>query len=171
MFLATFFSIFCPSKLHSKFCIEKMTEKVRKSRISVSQNHAQTLPKSMSQKTYDFSSIFVRKMLCCQNADIDSVLVFTVQNGSRTFFFKLLFAWIWGPKNLPKTLEKRCPNPYKIDPKNVLFFNIDFFGFWPRFRRVLGLQDGAKSAALLAAPGVLNPTAFYACINILLCMH
>ena len=24
-----------------------------------------------------------------------------------------------------------------------------------------------KSAALLAAPGVLNPTAFYACINIL----
>ena len=26
---------------------------------------------------------------------------------------------------------------------------------------------GAKSAALLAAPGVLDPTAFYACINIL----
>ena len=22
------------------------------------------------------------------------------------------------------------PNPYKIDPKNVLFFNIDFFRFW-----------------------------------------
>ena len=34
-----------------------------------------------------------------------------------------------------------------------------------------GLDFGAswasKSAALLAAPGVLNPTAFYACINIL----
>ena len=55
-----------------------------------------------------------------------------------------------------------------IDAKNVLFFNIDFFGFGPRFRRVLGLQDGAKSAALLAAPGVLKPTEFYACINILL---
>ena len=27
---------------------------------------------------------------------------------------------------------------------------------------------GAKSAALLAAPGVSEPTAFYACINILL---
>ena len=27
---------------------------------------------------------------------------------------------------------------------------------------------GTKSAALLAAPGVLNPTAFYACLNILL---
>ena len=39
----------------------------------------------------------------------------------------------------------------------------------------LGLDFGAswasKSAALLAAPGVLNPTAFYACLNILLCMH
>ena len=31
----------------------------------------------------------------------------------------------------------------------------------------MGLQLGAKSAALLAAPGVLEPTAFYACINIL----
>ena len=38
----------------------------------------------------------------------------------------------------------------------------------------LGLNFGpswaSKSAALLAAPGVLEPTAFYACINILLCM-
>ena len=65
-------------------------------------------------------------------------------------------------KNLPKTLPKRGPNPLKIDAKNVLFFNIDFFGFRPRFWRVLGLQDGAKSAAQLAAPGVLKPTAFYA---------
>ena len=134
------------------------------------QNPPKIHSKSMSQKTCDFSLIFVRFLLLVARANIDFVLVVTIQNGSRMFFFKLLFAWIWGPKNLPKTLEKRCPNPYKIDPKNVLFFNIDFFGFWPRFRRVLGLQDGAKSAALLAAPGVLNPTAFYACINILLCM-
>ena len=41
---------------------------------------------------------------------------------------------------------KPGPNPKKIDCENVLFFNIDFFGFWPRFRRVLGLQDGAKLA-------------------------
>jgi len=52
-------------------------------------------------------------------------------------------------------------NPLKIDAENVLFFNIDFFGFWPRFWRVLGFQVGAKSAALLAAPGVSNPTAFF----------
>ncbi len=103
-----------------------------------SQNPSKILSKSMSQKTCDFSSIFVRKMLCCQNADIDSVLVFTIQNGSRTFFFKLLFAWIWGPKNHPKTSQKPCPGDPKIDLENVLFFNIDFFAFWPRFWSLLG---------------------------------
>ena len=36
-------------------------------------------------------------------------------------------------------------------------FGVDFGASWP-----------PKSAALLAAPGVLEPTAFYACINILL---
>ena len=76
-------------------------------------------------------------------------------------------ACVFGPKNLPKTLPKRDPNPLKIDAQNVLFFNIHFYRFMPRFWRVLGLQLGAKSAALLAAPGVLDPTAFFACINIL----
>ena len=80
----------------------------------------------------------------------------------------LLFAWIWDPKNHPKTSWKPCPGDPKIYLENMLFFNIDFFAFWPRFWSLLGLQDGAKSAALLAAPGVSNPTAFYACINILL---
>ena len=39
----------------------------------------------------------------------------------------------------------------------MLFFNIHFFGFWPRFWRLLGLQLGAKSGTLLAAPAVLKP--------------
>ena len=76
-------------------------------------------------------------------------------------------ACIFNPKNPPKTLPKRGPNPSKFDAENVLLFNIDFFGFRPRFWSVLGLQLGAKSAALLAAPGVLKPTEFYACFNIL----
>ena len=38
----------------------------------------------------------------------------------------------------------------------MMFFSIDFLGFWPRFGKV----SASKSAALLAAPGVLNPTAF-----------
>ena len=45
-------------------------------------------------------------------------------------------------------LPKRRPNPSKIDVKNVSFFNIDFFGFRPRFWRVVGLQFGAKLAIL-----------------------
>ena len=49
-------------------------------------------------------------------------------------------------KNLPKTLPKRSPNPSKIDAKNMLFFTIHFYGFGPRFWRVLGLQVGAKLA-------------------------
>jgi len=68
-----------------------------------SPNPSKTPPKSMFQQTCDFSSIFASKSLCSKSADIDFVLVFTVQNGSRTFFFMLLFAWIWDPKNHPKT--------------------------------------------------------------------
>ena len=49
-------------------------------------------------------------------------------------------------KYVPKSLPKRGPNPLKIDAKNVLFFNIGFFGFWHGFWKVLGLQLGAKLA-------------------------
>ena len=56
------------------------------------------------------------------------------------------FSCIFPSKNHPKTLPKRGPNPSKIDAENVLIFNIDFLRFWPRFGRVLGLQDGAKLA-------------------------
>ena len=61
---------------------------------------------------------------------------------------------------LPKTIQHRR----KIDARNVLFFNIDFLGFGLDF----GASWASKSAALFAAPGVLNPTAFYVCIDILL---
>jgi len=56
------------------------------------------------------------------------------------------FSCIFPSKNHPKTLPKRGPNPSKIDAENVLIFNIDFLRFWPRFGRVLGLQNGAKLA-------------------------
>ena len=47
-------------------------------------------------------------------------------------------------------------------------FWIDFGRVWGEFGCVLGEFGHSKSAALLAAPGVLNPTALYAGINILL---
>ena len=102
-----------------------------------SQNPPKMPSKSMYPKTYDFSSIFVQKMLCCKSADIDFVLVFTVFYACRTLFFKSLFACIFGSKNLPKTLPKRRPSPSKIDAKNVLFCNIDFWRFGRRFWSLL----------------------------------
>ena len=109
-----------------------------------SQNPSKTPPKSMSQQTCDFSSIFASKSLCRKSADIDFVLVFTVLVACRTLFCESLFACIFGPKNLTKTFPKRSPNPLKIDAKNVLVFNIDFLRFGRRFGRALGLQDETK---------------------------
>ena len=111
-----------------------------------SQNRPKIHSTSMSPKAYDFSSNFARKMLCCNSADIDFVLVFPILFACRALFFESLFECILGPKNLPKTSPKRRPNPLKIDVKNVLFFNIVFFGFRPRFWTLLGLQLGAKLA-------------------------
>ena len=102
--------------------------------------------KSDVQKTCDFSLNFVRKMLCCNSADIDFVLVFPILFACWALFFESLFECILIPKNLPKTTPKRRPSPLKIDVKNMSFFNIVFFGFRPRFWKVLGLQDGAKLA-------------------------
>ena len=114
--------------------------------LKPSQNPLKMPPKSTSQKTCNFSSIFVRKMLGCTSADIDFVLVFTILFACRALFFESLFACIFGAKNLPKSSPKPLPNPLKIDAKNASFFNIDFFSFWTRSWSLLGLQVGAKLA-------------------------
>ena len=103
------------------------------------------LPKSTSQKTCNFSSIFVRKMLGCTSADIDFVLVFTILFACRALFFESLFACIFDAKNLSKSFPKPLPNPLKIDAKNTSFFNINFFSFWTRFWSPLGLQMRAPN--------------------------
>ena len=109
-----------------------------------SQNPVKIQFKSMSQKTCDFSSIFPEKMLCRKSADIDFVLVFPIQNGSRTLFFTSFFLHIFGLKSLQKTLCKPSPNPSKIGAKNMLFLSIGFLGFRPPFWSLLGFQVGAK---------------------------
>ena len=58
--VGNFFSIFCSSKLQSKFCIEKTSKKVRKSRILASQNPAKTLPKSFQNRCPKKHAIFHR---------------------------------------------------------------------------------------------------------------
>ena len=103
----------------------------------LSQNPTEMPLKSMSQKTCDFSSIFDLRTVCCKSADINFVLVFPILFACRTLFFKSLLACLLAPKNLSKPLPKRCPNPSKIDAKNVLFlvslfsgFGLDFGGSW-----------------------------------------
>ena len=44
--------------------------------------------------------------------------------------------------SLPKAIQNR----FKIDSKNMLIFNFDFFSFWTRFWSLLGFQIGAKLA-------------------------
>ena len=70
------------------------------------------------------------------------IIIFRV----RSFHSQFEISSTLSSKKHQKILRKRRPNPLKIDAKNVLFFNVDFFGFRPRFGKVLGLQDGAKLA-------------------------
>ena len=69
---------------------------------------------------------------------------------------------VFASKNLSKTLRKRRPKPSRIDVENRLFFSIGFLGVRPRFWSLLGLQ---VRRAAVGSPGVLEPTAFYACIK------
>ena len=126
-----------------------------------SQNPSKIPLKSMSPKTCIVSSIFARFLQFAAKADSGSDPLGMVFCAHQTIFPKLLFAWIFGPKNLLKTLPKQGPNPSKIDAKNVLVFSIDFFAPWPRFGSLLGLQDGAKLGILATRPeGPSLPRAF-----------
>ena len=60
-------------------------------------------------------------------------------------------------------LQNRVQNLEKSMSKMCCFLTSTFWGIGLDF----GASWASKSAALLAAPGVLDPTAFYACINIL----
>ena len=104
--------------------------------------------KSRFQKTYNFSSIFARVLMLVARASIKKTCAHAVFCWCFTQFSVSLLACIFDAKTLLKTLPKRGPNPSKIDAENVLFFNIDFLGFWPRFWSLLGLQLGAKLAIL-----------------------
>ena len=106
------------------------------------------IPKSMQ-----FFVDFCLKIALSHKRQHQFRIGFTVFFACRTLFLVSLFACILDLKNLPKTLPKRSPNDEKIDVKNVLFFNIDFLGFRPRFWSLLGLQLGAKLAILAQNSG------------------
>ena len=56
----------------------------------------------------------------------------------------LLSARTSAPKNLPKTFPKLRSNHCKIEAEHVLFLNVAFFGFEPRFWSLFGFHLGAK---------------------------
>ena len=154
LFFAFFFD-FLPFQVAFKILHRKNVEKSAKIEDfglpKPSQNPPKILPKSMSQKTCKFGELlnnFCNKF----NLPKPQKYQFSLRkiNIFKVFvkFVFLGFSCIFGPKNLPKTLPKRGPNPSKIDAKNVMFLNIDFLGFWPPFWSLLDLQDGAKLAIL-----------------------
>ena len=65
--MESFFSIFYPSKLHCKFCVDKLWKKMRKSRIWASQNPPETHPKSFQNRCLRKHTIFHRFLrdFCC----------------------------------------------------------------------------------------------------------
>ena len=146
----TFFSIFWPSKKCFKICFEKITPKVRKLRFSASQNPSKILPKRLRNRCSNKQAIFHRFLL--QRASVakapTSILYWFLQyKMALGRFSSCCFLHGFGiQKNIQKPIKKPCPGDPKIDLENMLFFNIDFFAFWLRFWRLLGLQLGAKLA-------------------------
>ena len=115
------------------------------------QNRPKKLSKSKVQKTSDFSSIFYINLTYFFSRfswkyafSLEKIINFRVRSFNSQFEISSEFS----SKNHQKNLPKRRLNPSNIDAKNVLFFNIDFFGFRPRFQKVLGVQLGIKLAIL-----------------------
>ena len=134
----TLFAILWLSEKHFKFCFEITSKKLEKSRIWVSQ----TLPKSSQKPSKinvpknmrfftDFCSINVLSRKCRHQFRIGFYSVFCLSDT----FFRFAVRTRFGSEKPTKTLPERGSSPSKIDVKNVLFYNIDFCGFWPQVGR------------------------------------
>ena len=150
-------SNFCPSQACCENDFEKTSKKVRKSWILASQNPSKIRPKCLQNRCptklaffrrffayfgcFRLRALFLRsgtnlaKNVVLLHYEHISIVCLSEHKATKKY-----------RKNLSKTLPKRGPNPSKIDAKNMLFFNIHFYGCGPRFWRVLGLQVGAKLA-------------------------
>ena len=95
------------------FFLEKIGKIIDFGLPKPSQNPSKIHLKSRSQKTHIFSSILVRFFEFAAKADSASDPLGMVFCAHQTLFFRLPFAWIFNPKNLPKTLPKRGLNLQK----------------------------------------------------------
>ena len=114
------FSNFRVSKLHSKFCMEKTSQKVRKSWILASQSLPKTLPKSIQNRCPKKHAIFHRFLL-------ETCFVATVP--TSIFYWFLQCFLLVGHFSLnrflhefsvQKTYQKPFQNEARTPPKSML---------------------------------------------------
>ena len=145
------FSNFRVSKLHSKFCMEKTSQKVRKSWILASQSLPKTLSKSSSNRCPKKHAIFHRFLF-------EKCSVPKMPTSIPYWFLPIKMALGRFSSNrclqafsIQKTYQKPFQNEVRTLPKSMpktcCFLTSIFrcwkcvvFGFQPRFWRVLGLQ-------------------------------
>ena len=134
-------TIFCPSKLHSIFGIEKKSKNMRKSRILASQNPFKTLAKSFQNRTLQKHAIVHRFLLefCCLLQEPTSKKRAPTQcfvNFSHNSVFRFWHAFL-----LQKTYQKPFQNEVRTLPKSMLKtccfstsifsgFSLDFGASW-----------------------------------------
>ena len=159
-------SIFGPSESRLKNDIEKTSKKVRKSRILASQTLPKTLPKSYQNRGSKKHAIFHRFLLdvflffnlrFLENRGFPIGKSLILRFSLKSCFYK--FNAFLVQKTYQKPFQNEVRTLPKSMPKMGCFLTSIFSGFGLDF----GGPWDAKSAALLAAPGVLNPTEFFAC--------
>ena len=144
-------TIFSLSGARLKNDVEKTSKKTRKSRILASENPPKISPKCLQNRCPTKPAFFLLFLAYSDRFGLRALFLRS-ENLAKTvvllYYEHISIVCLSKPKatkkyrkNLPKTLPKRGPNPLKIDAKNVLFFNIDFFRFQARLWSLLGLQD------------------------------
>ena len=157
------FSIFVPSKMPSKFCFEKTSKKMRKSRILASQTPPKTLPKSYQNRGSKKHAIFHRFLLdvflffnlrFLENRGFPIGKSLILRFSLKSCFYK--FNAFWVQKTYQKPFQNEVRTLPKSMPKTCYFSASIFFGFRPRFCRVLGLQvrRAACSARRVKSPSI-----------------
>ena len=139
--LSLFFSIFCPSKLQSKFCIEKTSKKVWKSMVLASQTPPKTRSKSFENRRSKKHAIFHWFLFdfCCLLQEPTSISYWFLQYkmalgrfSSSCFLhgFGVQKTYQKPLKNDVRTLTKSIPKTFCFSTSIFSGFGLDFGGSW-----------------------------------------
>ena len=164
---AVFFSIFWPFEKHFKICFRFFSKKCEKSMILAFQNLSTILPKRLQNRCPKKHAIFHRFLFeKCSVAKMPTSIPYWFLQYKMALgrFSSSCFLRGFG---IQKTIQKPLKNHARATQKSISKTCCFLTSIFSRFGLDFGASWASKSAALLAAPGVLKPTAFYACINIL----